>query len=612
MSENSTHVEGLEFHASDVNASAVADKIGAAFQRLHHTAEIAKEKVGEFAHHAAMGALASVGLGLGLHSIFEKATEANMEMARITRNVAGAQFAFQGWKPGISAVDRMTYSMRQGAEVAHELHEQGLKLRQPIEAMSAIYSGTAALGFSKLGMNQKEVLDLTEKMAAAAKVYGISGEEAVSKVTRALIRGKVSERDVSGFAIQMREWLGQGDGPVKKGQKLKPEEIMKRIENGMKGMVPAAQALGQGMAGSMFEAKMMVDEMLRDLSGPLFKEQSASLAEWVQKLRAVKEDGKSILETYGEKIAGAFRAIKDTTVFIVSHWKILLGMFAASKLANTFAGMAAKGGAAAGHGVAGALGAVGAMNVTASVVNVNGAAVGAAVGAAMQPATASLGGKLAGLASKTFMAAEALGGLYVAAEGLATWIDSKQTESLSKGRNAAALLTATHSFERSIKSLQSGRGAEGRETATASMRNAFSAMGMKQGQKFTAEGVGGMLAALPKETALALVNQMSYLMPQMVHKTTEGGLATAPTEIGREIAAAMNEYSQALFAGEKEFDPNKRKVPKGAGDIHIGNLTITQDFKEADPDRVFHKVTNEIAGLASSPGTSKFHIRGGI
>jgi archaellum component FlaC len=611
MSENSTHVEGLEFRATDVNASSVGEKIGHAFERVKHAAEGAREKVGETVREFAMGSLAAMGLGFGLHSVYEKAKEANLEMDRVRKSVAGAQFGFQGWRPGISQIDKMTHSMKQASDITEELEGMEVKLRTPLEELGQTFSQVAALGYSKLGMNQKQVVELTEEMTAAAKVYGISGSEAVSTVTRAMMTGRI--RGFGPFQMAMKEALDISSAGKKMKGAVNTEEMFKKLEKGLKGMVPVAQKVGDNMAGSMFEAHALVNKMLEDLGGPIFREQSKSLSEWVQKIRTVKEDGKSLVTIYGEKVASAFNTIKSATVFIASHWKILLGMFAASKLSGALAGMASKGGSAG--GVAGALGAVGAMNVTASVVNVNGSGIAGKVGAEMaatlRPGMSDTIGKLAGLAGKALMVTEALGGLYVAADGLAKWIDSKQTEGLQKGRNAGAFLTATHNFERSVKALQGGRGAESREVATASMKSAFAAMGMKQGQKFTAEGVGGMLAALPSETAMAMVRQMNYLMPQMVHKTTAGGLAAAPTEIGREIAAAMNEYSAALFAGEKEFDPNKRKHP-GSGNVNIQNLTITQDFKEADPDRVFHKVTNEISGLANSPGTSRLHVRGGV
>ena len=604
MSENTTSVEGLVFTAKD-ETSNVTDKIGKSFERLHHAAEGAREKVGEFAKSSATGALASIGLGFGLHALFDKAKEVNLEMAGLSKKIGGAQFAFRGWAPGLSTVDRMAFALKQGKEIGAELEKQAIKLRAPIADIGATYEQVAAIGFAKLGMSQKEVLGLTEEMTAAAKIYGTSGTEAIEKIHRVLLIGKVSMRDTSGFGEKLRESLH-----LKKGEHLGPEEMMARIRKGLGDIVPAAKMMGEGMAGSLVQAKQLVDSMVRDLSGPLFEEQSKSLSEWVQKLRTVKEDGKSLMQIYGEDIAGAFREIKSATGFIVDHWKSLIAIYAASKLASFMSGFAGKA-ASAGAGVAGgAAGAVGVMSVNAGVVNVNGAGVAAKLGTelstVLRPSMSDTIGKFAGLAGKAFMVTEALGGLYIAADSLAKYIDSKQTEDLAKGRSAAALLTATHDFQRSVHALKTGGGAAARESATSSMKAAFESMGMKPGQKFTTEGVGGMLAALPVETAVQMVNKLNELMPQMGHKATVGGMETAPAEYARELVTAMNEYASKLFGAGAEESPNiLKKVPRGHGDINIQNLTITQDFKEADPDRVFHRVTNEIASLANSPGKGR-------
>lgn len=605
MTEHTTKVEGLAFTAKD-EASATADKIGASFERIHHSAERAREKVGEFARHAATGALASVGLGFGLHSIYEKAKEANLEMSHVIKSVAGAQFAFQGWKVGTSQLDKMSYSLRQATENTERLEEMELKLRTPLEELGQTYNQVAVIGFGKLGMSQKGVLELTEKITAASKVYGISGVEAIEKIQRVLLTGHVSARDVTGLGEMLRESLGQ----TKKGQHLSPDELMKRMSKGLGDMVPVAQKLGEGMSGSMFEAEKLVEKMLEDLGGPLFKEQSKALSEWVQKIRTVKEDGKSIIAIYGEQIASAFQTIKSATGFIVDHWKSLIAIFAASKLAGMMSGFAGKA-ASLGAGAGGlAAGAVGAMTVNAGVVNVNSTGVAGKIGAEMagslRPSMNETIGKFAGMASKALMVTEALGGLYVAADGLAQYIDSKQTEELGKGRGAASLLTSVHNFERAAVAMRD-QGKAGEQSAAASMKSAFESIGLKPGQKATAAGVGGMLEGLPSDIAAKMVNELHYLMPETVKHARAEDIKMMPKEFGLQIATAMNEF-MARFAAGESASPNIRKVPRGQGDINIQNLNITQDFKEADPDRVFHRVTNEIGNLANSPGKGRLAV----
>ena len=615
MNENTTNVEGLVFAVKDAS-SAVADKIGHSFERVHHAAEMAKAKVGEFAHTAAMGALASVGLGYGLHALFEKATDANMEMARVTKSVAGAQYAFQGWKPGLSSLDKMNYSMEQGAVNAEKLHQIGLKLRAPIEDMASTYEQVAAVGFGRLGMSQKGVLDLTEKITAAAKVYGISGSEAIGTINRALVTGQI--RGVTPFAIAMKDALDL-EHHTKKGQKLGPDAMMDRMNKSLGDMVPAARKMGDNMAGSLTEAKMLVDEMVRDLSGPLFREQTKNLSEWVQKLRSVREDGKSIMQIYGEKIASAFRSIKWTTGFIVDHWKSLLTMYAASKFAGAMSGFG--GGRAGAGGIVGAAvsavggGMAGVMNVTAGTVNVGqgltglGPKIGSGMDKVLKPGMTSVVDKLTAVASKAGFVVEALTGLYVGLDAVADLVDKWQDRELAKQRGAAGLLTAVHNFEKSAYGLKVAGGgpaelSAARETAKASMTSALSALGLKAGEQVGASQIADSLQGLPRETATAIVNELHAVMPQMVHKVTGDEIGTIPIEVGREIANAMNQYSSRLFDAAP-FDPNMKKSPRGHGAINIQNVNITQDFKEAQPNQVFHRVVNDIQDMVNAPGKAR-------
>jgi hypothetical protein len=611
MSENATHVEGLEFRATDVNASAVADKIGSAFHRLHHAAEVTKEKIGETAREMAHGALAAVGLSIGLGRLYEASKQANIEQDRVRKSVAGAQFGFQGWKSGISQIDKMTYSMKQSVDVVEELEAMEVNLRTPLEDLGQTFSQVASLGYSKLGMNQKQVVELTEQMTAAAKVYGISGSEAVSTVTRGLMMGKI--RGFGPFQMAMKEALDLKSGKQK--GPLNTEEMFKKLERSLKGMVPVARKVGDNFTGSMFEARALVNKMMEELGGPLFREQSKALSEWVQKIRTVKEDGKGLVTIYGEKIASAFNTIKSATTFIFSHWKLLFGMYAASKMSSAFGGWS-KGGAS-GHGEGGGFGtSVGAMNVTASVVNVNGAAasaVGNAVSAATQPAVRSLGSRLAGLASKSFLAAEALGGLYIGLQGAAKMLDEWQTKDINnKARwGSGSALAGTEGTKAArhmegFRDLLNGGGfksdwRDGAAKAKEAMTSYQAAYGAD---------VISKIGAVNKQMALQAWQEMGAIAQQK----QASGLGLGSNATGQQFVDKLGEMVKmlaGLLPSSEEFSPNKRKGPKSP-DINIGNITITQDFKEADPNRVFHKITNEIAGLASSPGTSKFHVRGGF
>ena len=575
MAETTTAVTGLSFEARDAGAGAVADKLGHSFQKLHDVTEKARAKIGEFGRDAAMGALASVGLGFGLHSLFEKATEANSEMARVTKSVAGVQYAFQGWRPGLTSLDKMNYSMQQGADNAEKLHAIGLKLRAPIDDMAATYNQVAAVGFGRLRMSQEGVLDLTEKITAASKVYGISGVEAIEKVHRTLLTGTVSQRDVSGFSETLREALGV----TKKGQHLTPDEIMRRVQKGLGDMVPAARRMGDSMEGSLFEAKMLVDQMLRDLTGPMFKEQTKSLSEWVQKIRTVREDGKSILQVYGEKLAGAFDKLKSVTAFIVDHWKTLLALYATSKFSTAMSGWAGNAAAA------------------------SAATIGAGVGNVLKPSLASTTSKLAGLASKVALVTEGMAAYYGVLQIAWSYGEklgdmmAKQSPQLDKG-----LLGA------SPRAMAQYAQMAGFENNSAALTKAFAEMSAEDQNKW-AEKLG---AAKTRELVTGGGPGGGY--GTFVERTaTPEALADAfGKSVARELMLMRTPDVLMDKGNMLSWGPGGPNMPKRApqGNININNLTITQDFREADPDRVFHKVSAEISQLGH--GSSRFHIASGV
>ena len=557
-----------------------------------------------------MGGLASVGLGLGLYEIYGKAKEAHLEIDRVSSSVAAAQFAFQGWKPGLSQLDKMKYSTEQASGVTKKLREMELSLHAPLEDLGATYNQVAQVGFGRLGMSQKGVLELTEKITAAAKVYGISGTEAIEKVNRALLIGHVGLRDTTGLADTLRTALH-----MKKGEHLSPEEMMKRMEKGLGDLVPAAKELGKGMEGGLFEAEHLVKEMLVDLTGPLFSELTKSLSEWVEKLREVKKDGKPIMQIYGEKLAGYFDKLKSATAFIVDHWKSFIALYATSKFAGLM-GAGTSGGLATALGYGGGGGAASAMGLGELLY---GKKVRGSMGMLITDSTTfgdrlrSASGGLGGFTDNLLSAAPALTALYIGASAFADWANSrheaKQMEAakldldtydkLAKrtGHPAAALAD----YLRMTK-LGDEYGADPKAVA-----RMFSAMDTDQRTKWADKLGSKMQQEVVSGQYGAAVFSRRDISPE--------GLATA---FGESVAAALIKDSAAgigVLANKNNMlswgagSPNTNKdVPHG--NINIQNLTITQDFKEADPDRVFHKVSTEIAALGH--GNSRFNNRAGI
>jgi len=610
--ENSAIIEGIEFHAKDFS-SPVAAKIAASFNQVHKSVGAAQHKLHEFGKEAAMGALGAVGLGMGLHSIYEKAKEANLELLGLEKSVASTHLALTKWGSSVSMVDRVAKSMERGREVAEQLDEMEGRLRIPMEQLGGVYEATAMISETKLKMSMERQLALTEKISAATKLFGTSGEAAAFRITRAVMsNGEVMRPYGDKFAT----WLKDAIGPVNRKHKMSPDAVMERIEQKMKDLVPAAQEMGKGLSGSMFMIKDFIDDTARDLTKPTFKYIGQMIQEWQDRLTSLGDkNGMKTIHAYAEKILAVFKGLQSATGFIAEHWKAIAAIAVAHKLTGVMGGLGAKwgaAGAAAEHSAAGKLAStVSTMTVTAGVVNVGqglGAGISApvakgineAMNARLKPTLAETGAKFAGLASKAFVVTEALGALYMGASSLAAYLDSKHDEQLKQSREAANTITATSAFANSVKALKPG--GAGAESAAQSLKNAYAAMGLKPGDQMSAEKITSHLKSLGPDVASQVLAKMHYLMPGMVHWNS----MTAPgmtQEAGREIATAMNKFMEAFMAQRPEFfkKPGEEGGPTTKGPAvnnFYGGVHITQDFKDQDPQKVFIAFNDGLARQA--------------
>jgi hypothetical protein len=554
--ERTTAVEGLAFTVKD-QASAPAEKMASAFERVHHATERVGERIKEFAHHTAMGALGAVGLGFGLHELADKAKEANLELEGAAKKIAGVHFAFGGWRSDISAAEKWTYALEEGKEVVDKLDASEFKLHKTRGELANVYKSAYAIG-TRHNLNQQQMLDLTEKLAASETVLGVSAEFASTTIARGVMTGKF--RGFDDFSKQLR--FATGDM-----KKLSESARFEKIMKAMGDLVPAAVGMGGGMAGAMADIKIAVDNIVRDLTGPLFQEQSKSLREWAKNITKIREDGKSIAAEYGEKLVSAFHTLKDVTAWLYDHWKEIAAIWASAKFASWM-----------------------------------GPGAGAAAGGGMAPAVTTVTGKLTTFAGKLSVATGALTDWYLLLEGGAAWLDKWQTKNIeTTSRWGAGSALEGSSGKAAARHMEAFRGmlnGEGFQTdykdAMAKAKEAFISYQAAYGTDVVGRsGVqrGQAMAAWETMTPEARAKQATGL-----------GLASSAT--GEQFVNKLDEMVK-LLAGLLPSVTDKAKGPHvargGPPIINIAHATITQEFKESDPDRVFHKGINEIDHMVNTP-----------
>lgn len=606
MPDNTTKVEGLDFTVAD-HSSQPTEKMTRAFEAFQGAVSATQSKLSSLGHYTAMTALGAVGLGIGFRELAGKAMEANRELEDATKRIAGMQYAFGGWAKGTSAQERWARSMEVGTEVVERLKSSEDKLKIGRGELADIYRSTEALS-ERYGLSQEKHLDLTEKLGAAQKVLGTSAESASMILARSAFTGHVR---LSG---DFSKALAYSVGNQKEFAKLSEAKRFEKLQKAMGDMVPAAQGMGKSIEGSMFDIRKSVGELTRDLSGPLFKEITQSVRDWAGEMTRVQASGRSIAHEYGEKLVTAFGYLKSATGFIKDNWMVIAGLFGASKFAGMAGSVAAWGGktgaAAAVAGAAG--GAVGTMQVKAGVVNVDSA--GAV--AAMQPAGEAMAtrstlsqtiGKFAGLASKALVVTEVLGALYIGARGAAKMLDDWHDHEIA--RDAAygtdSPLAGTYGTKaarqmEAFRGLQAGGGFRTEYwDVEAKARETFTAYQAAYGRMITRKGVDSHEAyeaygAMAQSTR---AKQLSAL-----------GLSTGAT--AEQFVGKLDEMVKVLA---KFLPTEQRPDISGKGNIHqtIQHVELHPDFKDPNPDRVWHKLTREVVDIAHNPRGSMIPAIGG-
>jgi hypothetical protein len=534
--------------------------------------------------------------------VANKAGEANLELENSAKKIAGVQYTFGGWKKGTTGQEKWNESLQTGTEIVAKLEASEGKLKMTRGELADIYKSTYALG-ARHNLNQEQQIDLTEKFGAVQKVLGVNAEFAATQVYRMATTGRA--RGFDDFSKKMKESVGD----LKAFGKLSEEKRFQKLKAAMGDLMPAAEGMGKGIAGSMFDVRKSIDELTRDLTGPVFKEVTKDFSEWAHELGKVREGGQSAAAEWGGKLVTAFGYLKDATAFIADHWKTIAGIFVATKFTGAMQGVAGVFGASAAAGGAGgaAGGVAGVMNVKAGTVNVSGstaAALGsttaAAIGDKLKPSLSDTVGKFTNVAARAGMVTEALGGLYIGLDALAKWALSKQDEGMAKQASAPRAMNA---LTAGAKAMSSALHEGSVEKTFSHLKAAFQAYGLKPGQSLDRNTVAGELRAMQPELAAKQIAMYGIKGASAKNVQAPGMLEEAA---GR-ITTLLNNFAAQLLVGNPSLADGKNGralAGKAVTNINVAHLEITQDFKQADPDRVFHNVPRDIVDMVNSPRAS--------
>ena len=596
------------------DAEQKAAGLARAFEGVHRAADAAKTRVNEVGRSFVVGALGAAGLTLGLREMWEHSKEVNLSMEAMQKRIAGATFAFSTWTKGTTGLEKWTESMKDGVEITEKLEGVSRRHKVSREELAGIYAGQAQMN-ERYRQSQAQQIDLTEKLAATQNVLGISAESAGQIIARAALTGSIPVRTELGRA------LAGSIGNLKTFRHLSEEVRFEKLKKAMGDLVPASQEMGKGMKGALFDIHEAGTEILRDLTKPMFGEQTKALRDWAANLTKIREDGKSISHEYGEKIAKAFTTIKDVSGAIAEHWKLIAGIFVAGKVAGGLRGMAGFFGGA-GVGTPGAGGMTGVMNVQAGTVNVGGGpatALGATtatkIAEGMKPGlTASVSGLL-GFASKLTTAAAAGAALYLGAKEFADWVEKKKSEEVATSQKLDMNTLGTLSGRALEQYLQMGglgKAGENKKAVTEAFaamstkdREAWSSrLGLKEVIRDAIPGIGGSMANAGYGSIVANTNPEA--LATAFGESVANALMHASPLFGKGLGV-LNESGFNMLAGIDEKTHKDMANHKGDHITNIGVVNLTQDFKADDPERIFHRARREMVRELNQIGNSPDH-----
>ena len=569
--EETKSVVKVDYVAED-HASATAKKIAAAYREPAKVLGELKEKFREFRSESLLMAAGALGVGFGLGSMIDKAKEANLEFEGTRKSIGAVMATMLDWPRAMEPVEKYRHSVALAKGVTQELDDASADFGVSLGEMGASYK-TLLVAAAPLHLTQQQLLDLTIKSTAAAKQFGIAGTEAADAVGKSLVTRTV--KATGDFGLFMRENLG------KSLAHLNNPQLLSKMDKALSGSVDIAKEMGQGMGGSISRIQHDVDDLFRSLSGPVFSEVAKTLGEVSKYLKSANAEGKPMVEVYGQKLVGAFRDVKDATMFVADHWKTIAVIWASFKvpkglemLAGITGGIAGNGGG----GLAGIFRNLGAAN----------SALGSAPGAgsivgflgALGPAVGAVGA----LAGAAVLAGNALKGVYDewqtrkhAASELGGFF--KEVGEVEKTRN----YLRKHDAELSPDQVGAGK-------AFMQEHAALAAEVLKQKGLMDDGGIA-------MERFTGVMDSMSDDVRKAFKDMIPGAPDASSGMLGAYAAEAFRRSYQAPAAMASASKDEGRKTT-GKNFNFFGPMNITQKFEESDPDRVMVRTMDELANFS--------------
>ncbi len=538
MAETTERIVQTRFVAIDGGHEGVVTRLANRMQFGAEKVAHLQNRFADFRREQGFTTLAALGLGAGIGAWIVKAKEANAEFGRTQKSIAGVLTSALDFNKGTTEIERYTQAAKLAHNITEELDETSARFVMPLEDVAGAYRGMASAA-GMLGLTQKQTMELTVEAVATAKRFGVGGEQAVSAISRALQTGSV--RGFDPFNNALRTTLGNM-------KKLTEAQRFEHIQKALKGSVDIADAMSQGIGGSLARIRNIAEDTIRDISSPVFANVAKRLDGWAKSLREARENGKPLIDEVADKLVVAFDKVAETTKFIREHWVAIAGVMGGLKVSN----MLATGGSLAGLGGMG-------------------------------------GGKIGEFGSKLAGATIALGAFKLALDGLLDVIEKK----IDAGREKTIKSASTMGDLSVIGALAKNYGPGGfdtRQMAMTSRRLAdLEKAGLVGGNMTTGRTADPTairrLLASDLDQAKDLGGRFGVKLEPQFPVRLQAQLTELTTKLTSDIGSLINVVGQKSIAAPASLD-SLRFTKAPVFNFH-GGIKIENKFEDQDPDRNF-------------------------
>lgn len=203
------------------------------------------------------------GLGFAINKVraFERRFEmVNKQMEAAQGRVQGLTLGLVDFK-GVEPGQQIATSLKFANVALEEFRDIGLKAATPVPQIESAWARIAPVILG-LGKSQKEVMDLTERSATAAKIYGERAEMAGSIVAKAVFEGTVEGETAFARAFKAQAQVTS---------KMKVEDRLKKIIKVLDKMGAPIKEVTKSTEDAQLRWQILTDDVLQRATYPIYR-----------------------------------------------------------------------------------------------------------------------------------------------------------------------------------------------------------------------------------------------------------------------------------------------------------------------------------------------------